>query len=495
MLFVRSPWYTENRFVELSKTAEIKDRRSICRSFPQIGYIVRIHCNEDQSEKKYQLLRGSQTGSDPEWQILIALVLGSMFAVQSAHVYAAPAAPPIAVSDDRLNQIPGVPVVVEVLGNDIDNDIVSSSVRIIDPTDLSGLLTSAVVAGEGRWQVNTASGTITYTPCTGVGQPVASCTGAFTDDPLPMEYNVADVGGSRSNPAIITITIDPDATLPPAIRDDTASTVNGQAVNINVLANDDDPDGVINPSSVTVAGQPGNGRGAPKSDGTITYTPNSDFSGSDQFTYRACNTDPTPQCGTANVFVTVAPPAPNQPPVVVNDSPPAIVFGRTTAINVLANDNDPDGQLDVSSISVTVLPGHGIATPTHDGQGSITYTPANGYSGSDQFKYRVCDNGAAPECGTATVFLTVLPPPNQTPTANDDLATTLANRPVEIAVLANDVDADGSLDPTSVTMKTPPGHGATQLNNGKVTYSPTLDFSGDDSFVYQVCDSATAAGL
>ena len=48
------------------------------------------------------------------WPLLIALVLGSVLAVQPAGVNAAPAAPPIAVPDDRLNQIPGVPVVVEV---------------------------------------------------------------------------------------------------------------------------------------------------------------------------------------------------------------------------------------------------------------------------------------------------------------------------------------------------------------------------------------------
>ncbi len=426
--------------------------------------------------------------------LLLAMLIANMFSFGVLSVHAAPSAPPIAVADDRLDQPIGTPVLVAVLANDIDadNDLDPGTVRIVDPTDLSRLQTRVVVNDEGIWQVNTASGDITFSPCTQSDQPDSSCTGILTDDPFPIEYSVADKAGLRSNPAIVTITFSADASLPPTIEDDQANTPSGQPVTIDVLANDRDPDGTLNPSSVTIAAPSAHGSASPNPDGSITYTPTGSYVGPDQFTYRVCNTDPTPECATANVSVTVTPPAENRPPIVVNDTPPPIAHDQTVTIDVLANDSDPDGQLDKNAVTVTSQAQYGAAVPAADGSGAIRYTPISGYSGSDQFSYQVCDNGSPTECGSATVFLTILPSANEAPTAVDDQASTKQDRAVTIPVLSNDRDPEGALDPASVQVTENPVNGqiAVDTANGSITYTPVVNFTGADTFSYTVCDQA-----
>ena len=426
--------------------------------------------------------------------VLLAMLIANMFNFGALSVHAAPSAPPIAVADDRLDQPIGTPVLVNVLANDIDadNDLDLGTVRIFDPTDLNRLQTRVVVNSEGIWQVNTANGNITFSPCTQSGQPDRSCTGILTNDPFPIEYSVADKTGLRSNPAIVTITLNADASLPPIIVDDRANTPSGQPVTIDVLANDSDPDGTLNPSSVTIAAAPAHGSANPTPDGLIIYTPTGNYVGPDQFTYRVCNTDPTPECATANVRVTVTPPAENRPPIVVNDTPPAIAHDQTVTIDVLANDNDPDGQLDKNAVSVTSQAQHGAASPATDGSGAIRYTPFSGYSGSDQFRYQVCDNGSPTKCASATVFLTILPSANQAPTAVDDQASTKQDRAVTIPVLSNDRDPEGALDPASLRVTENPVNGQIAIDtaNGSITYTPAASFTGVNTLSYTVCDQA-----
>jgi hypothetical protein len=85
---------------------------------------------------------------------------------------------------------------------------------------------------------------------------------------------------------------------------------------------------------------------------------------------------------------------------------------------------------------------------------------------------------------------------NQAPMAQDDDVNTDEDASLLINVLANngngpDIDADGNLDPTSVTITNGPSHGSTSVNSitGEVTYTPSPDFNGTDSFVYEVGDT------
>ncbi|MGC8638923.1 MAG: Calx-beta domain-containing protein, partial [Isosphaeraceae bacterium] len=82
--------------------------------------------------------------------------------------------------------------------------------------------------------------------------------------------------------------------LPPVAIDDTAATSVNLPVQVNVLNNDTDADGQIDPASVAVVAAPGHGMAVASADGTITYTPNTGFLGTDTFTYLVCDTEGRP---------------------------------------------------------------------------------------------------------------------------------------------------------------------------------------------------------
>jgi hypothetical protein len=77
------------------------------------------------------------------------------------------------------------------------------------------------------------------------------------------------------------------------------------SINIAVLTNDSDPD--LDDISVLSITQPENGTAVLENDGTVTYIPDADFSGSDAFTYTL--TDGEGGSDTATVYLTVDPSA------------------------------------------------------------------------------------------------------------------------------------------------------------------------------------------
>jgi subtilisin family serine protease len=100
-----------------------------------------------------------------------------------------------------------------------------------------------------------------------------------------------------------TYTLGACANAGPVASDDTATTREGAAVTIAVLANDTH---VSNePIALTAVGAPASGTATSNADGTVTYRPNAAFVGSDQFTYTIG--DAQGRTDTANVFVSVAP--------------------------------------------------------------------------------------------------------------------------------------------------------------------------------------------
>jgi hypothetical protein len=78
--------------------------------------------------------------------------------------------------------------------------------------------------------------------------------------------------------------------------------------------------------------------------------------------------------------------------------------GLSVEVDVLANDSDPDGALDRNTLRIVQQPEHGTVSINADK--TITYTSGSSYSGTDSFRYEVCDNGSPRQCGTATVAIT-----------------------------------------------------------------------------------------
>ena len=213
--------------------------------------------------------------------------------------------------------------------------------------------------------------------------------------------------------------------------------------------------------------------------GSFTYAPTAGFTGTDSFTYNA-NDGTLKSVTPATVTLTIA----DYPPVANNDS---YTTGENTVLNVLptgvlANDTDADNDpLTAQLVSPT---SHGNLTL--NANGSFTYTPAAGFSGTDSFTYNAND-GTLNSVTPATVTLTVT---DHAPVANNDSYTTGENTVLQVlptGVLSNDTDADG--DPLTANLVTPASHGNVTLNsNGSFTYTPAAGFTGTDSFTYQAND-------
>ena len=77
------------------------------------------------------------------------------------------------------------------------------------------------------------------------------------------------------------------------------------------------------------------------------------------------------------------------------------------------------------------------------------------------------------------------------PVAGDNIAITNEDTPVLINVLGNDQDADGTVNPATITIDDAPDHGSVVINlaTGFIEYSPALNYSGPDTFTYTVADN------
>ena len=190
----------------------------------------------------------------------------------------------------------------------------------------------------------------------------------------------------------------------------------------------------------------------------------------------------------APVVAIVTTPFVNHPPVAAPDTA-SLDEDTFVDVNVLANDTDLDG--DSLTASVETQPAHGTATLNADG--TIRYTPAPNYNGSDSFTYRVTDSFGA--FGIGTVTLTIRPV-NDAPVATDDTYTTDEDVRLDVAapgVLGNDSDVDG--DTLSVVIVVGPAHGALDMTGGAFSYQPAADFNGTDSFTYRASDGVLTSGI
>jgi hypothetical protein len=270
---------------------------------------------------------------------------------------------------------------------------------------------------------------------------------------------------------------------PPVAQDDSFHvSEDASATSLDVLANDTSQ----TPATLFVLSvtQPSHGTVAIAPDGmSVRYTPAANYSGSDSFTYTAQDSGGT--SGSATVTITVDPV--NHPPTAVNDYATVPENAGPTAIDVLANDSDPDN--DPLTITLVTQPAHGAAVITGGGTG-LTYQPVAGYVGADGFTYTISDGHGG--TSTATVSITVVaPPPNSPPTAVVDTATMVEDSgTLSIDVLANDSTAPDTGETLTVQSVTQPAHGvaAVAADGLSVTYTPDADFAGMDTFYYVVSD-------
>ncbi|TCK08772.1 Ig-like domain-containing protein [Marinobacterium mangrovicola] len=176
----------------------------------------------------------------------------------------------------------------------------------------------------------------------------------------------------------------------------------------------------------------------------------------------------------------------NTAPVAVNDNSSAS-YETPVTINVLANDTDADGDT-LTITSVSGVNGSAVI----NANGSITFTPASGFSGTESFSYTISD-GQSSDSATVSVSVAAAPvSANEAPVATDDRASTDSSSPVVIAVLGNDSDPDG--DNLSVVSVAEGGKGAVKINaDGTLTFTPAKNFKNFDTFSYTISDGSLTA--
>lgn len=196
-----------------------------------------------------------------------------------------------------------------------------------------------------------------------------------------------------------------------------------------------------------------------------------------------------------SVLVTVNGAAPNLPPISFADS-----YSTTknaplveTPPGVLANDTDPDGDPLVAEPVGVRATANGTVDLAADG--SFTYTPNAGFTGTDTFTYRASDGALATLDQLVTITVSNTPP---SAVADPDYATT-KNAPLTVGapagVLANDTDADGdalTVAPSGVRSTSASGS-ANVAADGSFTYTPAAGFTGIDTFSYRASDGAASS--
>ena len=330
-------------------------------------------------------------------------------------------------------------------------------------------------------------GIICYTPPSGF-------TG--NDD---FDYIICDPSGLCDKGKVV-INVTPPTNTPPTLFPDVAQACTNQAEIINVVVNDTDSDGNIDPTSVSIFSTPSNGAAVSNGDGTVTYTSNIAFTGLDTFQYQVCD-DGTPlpvECSITSVVVNVS--SLNTAPIAFSDTA-STILNQVFYINVLENDSDAEGNN--LTVTINAAPANGLAVVL--GNGLIEYTPNPDYSGPDSLTYNVCDDGCPTQCTNGV--LVIIDVENQPPVAIDDYEETGMNTSVDVCVLDNDIEPDGntillfSMGQDASDNMTLQGGVLLRNNNvtpidssdDKVSYTPPMGYTGLDTFYYRVCDDVNPA--
>jgi hypothetical protein len=314
-------------------------------------------------------------------------------------------------------------------------------------------LTYAVVTSPAHGSLSGTAPTLTYRPQTNYSGP-----DSFT-------FRVND-GTTNSGIATISLTVTA-VNDPPVASNGSATTVEDAAV--NVVLNGSDPEGsaltyaiVASPTHGALSGT------AP----TLTYRPQTNYSGPDSFTFRV--NDGTTNSAPATVSITVT--AANDAPVASGNS---VITPKNTAATVVLAASDVDG--DALAYSVVASPAHGTLGGTPP---NLTYVPQTNYSGPDSFTFKV--NDGTVDSAVATISITVTSV-NSPPVATNGFVTTAEDGVVNVVLSGS--DADGG--PLTYSIASAPTRGSLSGVAPNLTYRPNTNYNGTDSFTFQVNDGTT----
>lgn len=294
---------------------------------------------------------------------------------------------------------------------------------------------------------------------------------------------------------------------PPVANDDAAVCIEDKSVAINVAANDVDADGTIAVATIdldplsaglqTTYNVSDKGVFSVSAEGVVTFTPLPHYLGLSVIQYVVSDNSGF-LSNIANISVNVV--LANRPPAAVDDNITVPEDGPANG-NLFSNDSDPEGKT-LSLESFTI--GSVVYTPqsnvTIDGVGNLlinmngtfTFVPQENFNGiAPQVSYKVSDI----EGLSASAFVNItVTPVNDPPAATADSLNAKENSKLEANILINDFDIEGDAIIVDIVPVQPPAHGEVVISsNGDITYQPVIDFIGNDTFTYQICDNGNPA--
>lgn len=264
----------------------------------------------------------------------------------------------------------------------------------------------------------------------------------------------------------------------PVASDYTLNVVANGSVHLDILNHITDTDSGDTFSLYTFNALPSNGSLSDNLSIPTTYTPDTDFTGSDSIQYQVY--DSFMQLSNQGT-ITINVQEPDDAPIASDDSMTLDEDSSSVSINVLSNDTD-DGTLDSTTLTITSPPSSGSANVV---AGNIVYTPNANFYGSDNIEYTVKDN-AGQSSNTATVSLTVNNI-DDAPTSNADSFTIVEDSVGNtLNLITNDSDIDSTLNNNQVVIISQPQQGSVNVNGSGVSYTPAPNYHGDDGFSYRL---------
>ncbi|PPC98830.1 MAG: hypothetical protein CTY31_12510, partial [Hyphomicrobium sp.] len=414
-----------------------------------------------------------------------ATVNVTVTAVNDAPVQSVPGAQ--STTEDTALAISGVSVA------DVDNANLTTTISIPSGAGTLGVVSGsgATVASSGGGSTITISGTAAQ-----INAAIATISYAPTADyngSTLLTVSTNDGTATTANTVAITVTSVAD------ITNDTVTTSEDTARTFNVLTgtNGATADTFENAgAAVTSVTQPSNGSVTFVANGAITYTPSANFNGSDSFTYTVTSGGVT-ETATVTVSVTAVNDATviSVPAAQSTNEDTNVVFSTANGNAISVADVDSsltttisvaNGTLTLGSVSGVTVSGNGTGTVTVSGSpaqinaaiNGLSFAPNADWNGSTTLNVSTSDGVAA--AVTSTVQINVAAVADIVA----DSSTTAEDTARTFNVLTNDNFENAGRLVTSVTQ---PAHGSVSfLGNGQVTYTPTANYNGADSFTYTV---------
>ncbi|HCH2082750.1 TPA: tandem-95 repeat protein [Vibrio parahaemolyticus] len=334
---------------------------------------------------------------------------------------------PTANDSDSLvvNRVNDAPTVENVIADqELSEDFASYTIDLNDAFKDSDSALNFSVSGNSNVLVSIENGIATITP-------TADWNGSET-----LTFTATDPSG-ESISQTVNFTVAPVAD----IVADTATVVEDTPTIIKVLGNDTfEGDGKV--VSLDANNGPANGTVSVNPDGSVTYTPNDNYHGTDSFTYIVTSGGVS-ESTTVSVDVTPENDAP-----VAKDDIATTQEDTVVTIDVLPNDTDVDG--DKLSVESASLPKEQGTVEVVNGK--LVFTPAENFNGDAEITYTVTDGELTDE---AKVTVTVNPV-NDAPTIKVDAVESITEDAVSTDTVVATLtvrDTDTSEDQLTVSLE------------------------------------------